>query len=246
LVKAAHLARRARPPCRAGCAGRTACRHRRGGCRSAIAATCCSVWPTPAGNTVQPRRARRFHHRAGRREVVREGVVHQVAGCGTPPQQRARQAPVVGPCAFRFVDRPGRGEHPPAACPPAHRGKPAEGALPPSAIRAVPTCVSPAAWPARRRTGDRIAGRRPSRVSAKGGLLAWQSARQHRQRRSASAARARSSHLDSSGVNGRSTRLKGDRGSRACAVCILLQAARCNCHRVISRPIQASQRLRRR
>ena len=54
-----------------------------------------------------------FHHRAGRREVVAEAVVHQVAGAKAGGEQRAAEAPVVGAMAFGFVDRAGRLEHAP-------------------------------------------------------------------------------------------------------------------------------------
>ena len=53
-----------------------------------------------------------FHHRAGRCEVIAEGVVHQVAGPKTGCEDRARCAPIVARAAFRLVDRTGRGEDP--------------------------------------------------------------------------------------------------------------------------------------
>ena len=46
------------------------------GRKSAIACNCSSVWPVPAGNTVQPSAMRAgLHHRAGGREVIAEAVV---------------------------------------------------------------------------------------------------------------------------------------------------------------------------
>ena len=90
----------------------TACRRSRSGSRSAIACTCCSVCPVPAGNTVQPERVRAgLEHRARRREVIGEAVVHEIARAKPRREQRAREPPVVGRGAFRLVDRPRRGEH---------------------------------------------------------------------------------------------------------------------------------------
>ena len=73
-----------------------------------------------------------FHHRAGRRQVVAEAVVHQVAGAKAGGEQRAAEAPVVGAGAFGFVDRAGRLEHAPrrarrALRAPADGGEAAEG-----------------------------------------------------------------------------------------------------------------------
>ena len=52
-----------------------------------------------------------FHHRAGRREVIAEAVVDQVAGAKAGGEERSRHAPVVGTRTFGLVDRPGRGKH---------------------------------------------------------------------------------------------------------------------------------------
>ena len=73
-----------------------------------------------------------FHHRAGRREVVAEGVVDEVAGAKAGREQGAAHAPVVGARAVGLVDRPGRREdtrRPPrrvATSAPADCGKAAE------------------------------------------------------------------------------------------------------------------------
>ena len=64
-----------------------------------------------AGNHRAAERVRAgLDHRAGRREVVGEAVVHEIAGAKAGGEERARDAPVVAPRALRVVDRAGRGE----------------------------------------------------------------------------------------------------------------------------------------
>ncbi len=72
-------------------------------------------------------------HRGGRRQVVAETVVQQVAGTKAGGVQCAADAPVVGTPAFRFVDRAGRLKDPTRAgaragtqTAPADRGQAAE------------------------------------------------------------------------------------------------------------------------
>src|SRR5207244_7939905 len=67
-----------------------------------------------------------FEHRAGRREMVRETVVHEIAPAKAGGEQRSREAPVIGGAALRLVDRAGRGEN--AHClAPVRRRESAEG-----------------------------------------------------------------------------------------------------------------------
>ena len=51
-------------------------------------------------------------HRARRGQMIREGVVHEIAGAKPGGEEGPREAPVIRPPALRFVDRPGRHEDP--------------------------------------------------------------------------------------------------------------------------------------
>src|SRR5581483_1579027 len=52
-----------------------------------------------------------FHHRAGRRQVIGETILHDVAGAKAGREQRPRRAPVIGLAPFGVVDRPRRNEN---------------------------------------------------------------------------------------------------------------------------------------
>ncbi len=58
-----------------------------------------------------------LEHRAGRRQVVREAVVHEVAGTKACSEERARKTPIVARLALRLVDAAGRCEYAPQFSP---------------------------------------------------------------------------------------------------------------------------------
>ncbi len=96
-------------------------------------------------------------HEPARRQVIAEGVEHDVAGPQAGRVQRARPPPWIGLAALRLVDRPGRGEEPAEG---ARRpgDEAAEGRRSPCARPAGRTCAAPAAAPGprdRRRPPDR-------------------------------------------------------------------------------------------
>ena len=85
---------------------------------------------------------------AAGRQMIAEGVEHDVAGTEADGEQRPCAAPGIGLRAFRLEDRAGRGEQPRER---AGRGRDeaAEGRRCLVQGRAVPTCAAPAGAPAR-------------------------------------------------------------------------------------------------
>ena len=94
--------RRSRRPSRAGCAGSSACRRRRRAAGRPSPAAAARSGRCPPGTRCSRSRTRAaVHHRAGRREVIAEAVVHQVAGAKAGGEQGATHAPVVGAARSR-------------------------------------------------------------------------------------------------------------------------------------------------
>ena len=74
-----------------------------------IASSCCSVLPTPPGNDRAAERQRaQLQDEAAGRQMIGEGIVHDVAGAEAGGIKRARRTPPILALPFRLEDRPRR------------------------------------------------------------------------------------------------------------------------------------------